>query len=119
VSKRHQKPINWASKNMTKDKYPDGSNEPDEEYNDFCRKNSEDKAVETCSGNCEGCGSCGSSDNYDDLDDVILNSSALTKNVNKDNQYTYSNEIPTTGKILPNTDKPNILKRFIKWVKTN
>jgi len=72
---------------MDDSKYPDGSNEPDEEYNNFASDN------DNCTGDCSECGIC--ADDFtisqeDDLDNAILNSSALTKNSNKENKFEYS-----------------------------
>lgn len=110
---------------MKKTIYPDGSNEPDTKYNDYVNANSEIEEPFQCPGDCDHCAGC--PDGYDPetdssvydndpaLDEMLLKSSALTKNSNKDNQYTYSNDIPATGKILPNTGKRKHIPFKEQW----
>jgi len=74
---------------MENTKYPDSSNEPDQEYNDYIN----DNANSGCSEDCFSCKS-------PDFDDVLLNSSALTKNSGKDTKYIYTNDSQNTLKDL-------------------
>jgi hypothetical protein len=86
---------------MEKTQYPNGDDEPDQEYNDYTNDNA-DKA---CSGDCLACDECPSRD-YD-FDDAILNSSALAKNTGKDdNKYTYTNDVQNAPKVTDSVTKP-------------
>ena len=68
---------------MRENKYPDGSKEPDTEYNDFVNHITKAKVNDIIVFDES------QNDNSNDLDNVILNSSALAKNNGKDNKYSY------------------------------
>jgi hypothetical protein len=126
---------------MENTKYPDGSKEPDTEYNEYVNSNSKIKIDEdnfpTCNGDCENCAEYKANhpelanETSQDFDEAILNSSALTKNADKkDNKYEYTNNQPlnpnrvkeilsennTSSTITIPEEKPGLMQKIWMWI---